>query len=386
MRPSTILHGLTTATSLLMLAPTPRANACSGPPCLPDQFVPHAGSLPANAAGVVWFPGFRYEHDIDAGDDGYRETQQGDLRFVCTKASGVTRDVPFHVDDYPEDCGRTFCEPRFLIVPDIGLVEGESCEIAPTFTPCDTGWAGDDPPPHLRGSARFDVAAEADLPDNLSGVTAYEPHNATILVGSDPSCDAPVDACVLDVKASLGSAEPWRDALIFHTWVNGERWQPRSHYWLPMPTGGSWLGRGNDRLFRAAPGSFTDDPGLAAIDATVLITAELPGTEASLQAAPIAVRLECGGEVIDGGFTCDGGGEPHVDGPVGVCDSGFVLDATVSDADDSGADTHDGGCSCSVVGPRSTQSWSWLGGLAGIAMIGARRVRASQARRGMIDA
>jgi MYXO-CTERM domain-containing protein len=179
----------------------------------------------------------------------------------------------------------------------------------------------------------------------------------------------------MDVSVTLGSAEPWRDALIFHTWVNGEPWQPRSHYWLPMPTGGSWQGRGVDRLFRAAPDSFSEDPGLAATNASVLITAELPGVGAALQAAPLMVALDCTGEHV--GIACDAGADG--DAAVGVRDAGHTSDASV-DAGISPGDAE--GCGCHVIGTRATRSSSWIWSMLVVALLAARRVRDQRIRKG----
>lgn len=91
------------------------------------------------------------------------------------------------------------------------------------------------------------------------------------------------------------SAEPWKDALFYSTFVDGQAWRPYEHLLEPPPPGGNWRGRGDDWLYSICASATEQRPNSNLEEGThqVEIRATLPGTNLSLVTSAISVTLQC---------------------------------------------------------------------------------------------
>jgi MYXO-CTERM domain-containing protein len=159
---------------------------------------------------------------------------------------------------------------------------------------------------------RFHAGADGDLTERdpleplaLGRLWAETPRYDTVPVAADATCYELHEAAVVDVSVEIagGPATDWWDLLHFETLVDGEPWAPsgtlsRSDVgdpgtgWVP---GGSWYGRGVDRLYVRCDGSSGTEleEGLAEGPHTVQMRATLPGTEFVFETDEITVELYC---------------------------------------------------------------------------------------------
>jgi hypothetical protein len=338
----------------MVLAPG-RVRACSGSLCTVDQFVPHGGSLPANAKAIAWWPGNRWEDDNDAGDERVY-SQSSDLTFRCKAAGAVSHDIGFTT--HSEEQGRSSIEPAST------LPEGEDCTIVPAYD-CepliDFLTLPIDDAAYLDNRAAFHVSAPASMPTTLGTLSAKPASDEAIDLSEGASCSALVTVCVVRAKLELGAdAKPWGDAFVYTTWVDGKSWMvPRSAP-LATPKGGSYAGRGED-LFYAMPGPYPS--GLAPGKHSVVFRARLPGTALELATDPITIDLDCASLAA---------GNPPVDGKPTQGAAGADADAAAAHADadaglsnakggrqtDLSKSKSDGGCSVAQLGSARAGSLS----------------------------
>lgn len=333
-----ISRAVVTGLAAWLMAPIPTANACTGSICSVESFLPFTGLLPANAPGVGWRPGRRYDGESDAGEG---DTQAGDLRFHCVTGSGAPRVLGFHVDA---------AQLQQVIRFDDALVVGDQCEVTTVLDPCDLGFGGPgEIAAYLSGRSRFTVTENVPLPTALGVLTADSESHRTITIDS-ATCDEQVSVCGVAVEIALSpEAQPWADALSYSTLVDGQPWHVVRSALFPNVTGGSFVGRGKDVIFARSPVPADGTaPGTSFGTHTIVMRATLPGTDLMLETAPIEINLDCGDQPMPDG------GEPGIEG--------------VSD-----------GCSCSIVGPRATHSFAWAWSLALITLLIARRVRSTRA-------
>jgi len=328
-----------------LMAPIETANACTGSVCSVELFLPFTGSLPANAPGVGWWPGRRYDGESDAGEGA---TQASDLRFRCVTGSGAPRLLGFQVDS---------AQLPQVIRFDDALNPGDQCEVTTVFDPCDLGFGGPgEIAAHLSGRARFTVTESAPLPTTLGVLAADTESHRTITIDS-ASCDEQVSVCGVAVEIALSAeARPWADALSYSTSVDGQPWRMARSALFPNVTGGSFVGRGTDVIFARSPAPADGTAaGTSFGTHTIAMRARLPGTDLILETAPIEINLDCGDQLMPDG------GEP-------------------------GTENVSNGCSCSIVGPRANHSFAWLWSLAVIALLAVRRGRSHSTRKERVHA
>lgn len=323
-----------------LAAPIDIASACQPPHCAPDYFLPFDGEVPANIAGIQWRPG---RGSITGG--GPELTTADGLIFQCEDATGVLRDIAFHV----EADGATQ-----LIVPDDALVAGERCEIGrnENLQYCDPlGYMAPPAPTYLLSVAQFAVKQAALEPGTLGELRVQDAALQTVShsVGTCGARPGPICGVAVDLALAEDAAF-WSDALVFETLVDGAVWESGRYVPFRVPTGGSFEGRGKDLIYAqtADPIEEGTDPGTTLGTHSVIMRATLPGTALLLETAPIEINLDCGDQLMPDG------GEPGTANP-------------------------SGGCSCSIVGPRATHSFAWAWSLALITLLIARRVRSSRA-------
>src|ERR1700712_1615404 len=97
--------------------------ACGGDQCANDQFLPRAGTVPANIAAIAWDPGY----DVRTGSDASESSSATLPRFECTAADGSRHAVRFVA--LPED------KPDHLQLSE-ALVVGEHCTVSSGISDC----------------------------------------------------------------------------------------------------------------------------------------------------------------------------------------------------------------------------------------------------------
>lgn len=252
------------AAMAIFLAPAAPADACSGT-CESAYARPRAGSLPANAGGVWLNPGRAYGRD--------------DYDAVLRVSDGDVWTVLAH-----EDFERSLAmSPRYAIRPSTPLVPGTTLSLEVTG-PC--------PPPEetskLVGS--WTITAPIPMPSALGTLTVVTGSSPTAgQIGGGAGCDESFPAAYADISLEVDtSAEPWTDAMVFETLVNGEVYRPYVSLvtWRQADRGegfgGSWRGRGVDRVFYSCDDLAPRVISMRGIlpDGTVL---ETPGVEVALE-------------------------------------------------------------------------------------------------------
>jgi MYXO-CTERM domain-containing protein len=351
----TLSHAALFGLGLVAATPVPTASACGGVACQPEQFVPMSGSLPVNAPGIRWIPGYDYVYLTDAGAPG-EPTDETTLQLRCTTPEGVSSDVAFHVDD---DNGAR------LVVPDQVLVVGDTCELASPCAEEMTTWAG------------FVVTEEVPLPEgSLGPLFAGQGTWLTQRIRSDDSACflQQVGVCETFVNIQFTAAlRPWASAAEFELLIDGVGWS----------VDGARVNPEFVPVFAANPQ--TQGQGLAAGEShTAVMRMTLPGTEIVLTSAPVELTFNCSEQP----YLCPGIG--FVDASVdtdasALCIAADSVDGSITEHDASvppATNTaHTKGCSCSAPGPRTSHSLAWLWSLGVIAALGARRVRTSCRRK-----
>ncbi len=216
----------------------------------------------------------------------------------------------------------------------------------------------------------FEAGDEEPLPESLGELVATDIGVGAIqLATSDGSCAGSIEADRVEIALEpSAAAAPWLELLHFETLVDGGAWQPSSDSLVLSPPGASWVGRGRDLVHAACepdPVGGTH-PGADQGTHEVVMRATLPGTDISLETAPVTVDLRCG----TGGDDDDDGG-----------DTGGDTDGGDGDTDD-GASDEDTGCSAS--GGASGQA-GLLALLASAAFMASARRRRLIARRRTCD-
>jgi hypothetical protein len=229
------------------------ADACSQS-CQPGGLLPgHGATVPANARGFLWNP--TYGHGLQPG---LRLTQVG-------------RPTPLAI---AFDMSGQF---PVIVQPVDPLIAGE------TYVLEELG--GCTP---LR--VEFTAGPAAPLPSSLGTLRLGERARRDLEV-SDPGggCSVVVEASVLELSVELSAeATPWKDLLAFSTFVDGDRYLPKSALLQAIPPGESWQGRGEDLLFHTC-----GQPAPGARD--VEIHATVPGTGEILSTQSEHTTVSCDG-------------------------------------------------------------------------------------------
>lgn len=272
-----IRSGLTAAVLFGYLLEPATTQACAGPVCLNDQFLPRDGTVPANIGAIAWDPGYDVTDDV--------ESAPKLPRLDCVAADGGIREVGLIA--LPEE------RPDHLELRK-PLVAGERCTLQSGVQDCSV----DSDAEHLQGSAEFAVTESRPLPESLGLIAIAGPTLEDVEVAADASCSENVPACVLRTSVVFDPAAlPWRDALLFETLVDGERFSTWRHLSLPDELGGLYGGRDTGAVYvliPEVPENVSTLSELAAGEYKLSIRAHLPGSDVFLTTPEITVNLDCG--------------------------------------------------------------------------------------------
>lgn len=269
--------------ALACLHAAPRvADACSAPACWPGAFLPAEGvQVPANLPGIVWQP-----TASNLGDPAEA------TNVVLATADAPTTPLPFTA--MPLGTAGAY-----VLVPDAPLAPGTAYVVR------DGNACGDT----LGPTTSFTTAGDAPLPSSLGTIyTSYT--RGPLEVGtSSGSCSTEVDAAIVDLELELDAgALPWRDALVYETFVDGQPWRATASINVRSAPGTSWVGRGKERLYRVCSAQDTSvGEGLTAGPHEVTIVATVPGSSVVVATQTATVDLSCGGlppECIDEPALC----------------------------------------------------------------------------------
>jgi hypothetical protein len=282
----------------LLLVAEPRAQACSG--CSnPSRVAPPGGTaMPANAIGIAWAPS--------------SELPAGTLPVLYDEASGQAlpvESIPIGGLVYvrPMDAAEAGKSYRFETPPD-------SCSNGRDVT--------------------LDATQTAIVPSvSLGALVATAPTLGEVSVPADVTCSEDVEAVFVDIELQLpAELQPFVDALMYTTYVDGEPWSHTPAYFHELRPGSSWTGRrGGDRLLALC----IDGQGGSPEPHSVQMVARIVGApQTAYESETIEVILDCSmipesgtdGGTDTGGDTdtaggADGGGSGcacHVDGGSGM--------------------------------------------------------------------
>jgi len=269
-----IRSGLTAAVLLGYLVEPATTQACAGPTCLNDQFLPRDGSVPANIAAIAWDPGYDVEDDA-----------QKLPRFECVAADGGSRAVGFVA--LPEE------RPDHLALSE-PLVAGERCTLQSGIEDCSV----DSDAGHLQGSAAFEVTRSSPIPETLGLVAISGPTREDVEVAAETSCSESLPACLFRTSLVFNEAAvPWKDALLYETLIDGKPYSTWRHHALPDELGGLYSGRDAGAVYvliGEVPDNVSTLNQLAAGEYKLSIQARLPGSAVTLTTPEIAINLDCG--------------------------------------------------------------------------------------------
>lgn len=233
--------------------------------------------MPANLPAIAWDPGYDVANDLD------RNARPP--RLECTAADGGTRELSFQAlpEDLPDRIELR--EP---------LVAGERCTLYSGVQECsveqDLG--------HLQASTTFEVSESSPLPQTLGLIAVAGPKLELVELAADASCTESVLACVLRTSVMLSeAAEPWKDALLFETLVDGEPFTTWRHLALPDELGGQYDGRDAGAVYvlvENAPDNVRTLSEIAAGEHQLSMRARLPGSDLVLTTPEVTASLDCG--------------------------------------------------------------------------------------------
>lgn len=230
-------------------------------PCQRSHVLPEAGSIPANAAGIVAF--------VDSPSGSATPAVTPSDATVTRRA----RKDPAGFDS-------------FLITPKGGFVAGSMRELE-VSSPCTMI-------PPAKIAAKLKITAAAPPPSVLGKLIAEPLKKGELKVGTDAgSCSITEPAAWVDVTVELDkSAEPWGDLLEYTTLVDGKPWHPSDSIGNSAPPGASWVGHGRDRIYVLCPGKF-GFAGTTDGEHEVVVRARIDdGPE--LSTAALKVNVTCG--------------------------------------------------------------------------------------------
>ncbi|MBW2531939.1 MAG: hypothetical protein JRI55_10675, partial [Deltaproteobacteria bacterium] len=296
------------------------ASACSAPACWSSQFVPADGAVvPSNLVGMLWRP--------NPADSTIGATA-ADFSLFRVEGSNET---PVSVTVSEVDWGLFFVAPDEPFAEDATYrVSAERlCPGDPTLDPA---------------TLELSATPAAGAPGALGTLTASDPFQGSLQVATwDGSCYREIDAVQVRVAIELSSsAEPWSDALVWSTWVDGEPYSPiasmGSMSYDPPPPGASWQGRGEDLIFASCDGIPYQDQGVEEGPHTVQLRAGWPSPSALVpqwESDEIEIELSCATS--------------------SMTDAGAGGSSAASASPDGS-----GGCGCRAA-PRRAAGWSgWL--------------------------
>lgn len=263
--------------ALAALAPE-SAEACSAPSCWAGAFVPGDGAtLPANVPGFLWRPMTDYQSPGggDPANVTLVDTAAPAVQIVLT-ATPIAGGLYVLAPTQPLVAGKTY-----------KLVDATACTSFP-MAPLET---------------TFTTVAAAPMPASLGVTSATDTGIGSLSVATaSGTCSAQVLADRVDIGLALSAdAMPWRDLLVYTTSLDGAPWSPSGAINFQHAPGGSWTGRGTDRVYRVCDNSMDPSTSLGA-DAgahAVLLRATLPNTPLDLAATPASFTLSCDPDPMD---------------------------------------------------------------------------------------
>lgn len=252
------------------------ANACSCSPVIDWGFIgPAQGSLPANAAGVLWF-------QPEGGWSGNLES-----RFTAEILEGEEfRQLPVQVsrvDEFAKEDSGIYV----VSAGDKGLKPGSTYRFS-----VDRADMGHD-----------QVIVTVDL-DSLSDATAFDlvvgkNTSATLRVAAAVQCLTGLDVSLVRIEGRLPlEKRRWREQLLYRTIVNEEvHWQWRSVMCATVIPGRSMEAAGHDLVYADCDsdqmGGIWYEAGLEPGRYSLKMQAYLPGTGFVLETGVRTVDLNC---------------------------------------------------------------------------------------------
>jgi uncharacterized protein (TIGR03382 family) len=159
---------------------------------------------------------------------------------------------------------------------------------------------------HPDDTFTFAATAAAPLPTTLGELTVTAMTLAPLELAGGAGCSEQITSARADVSLTLSaSASPWKDALVYTTWVDGEQWSASADLQASPAYGESWVGRGRDRVYAACTAPQEASPGVPEGQHSVELRAALPGTDLDLRSTSVMVTLKCAGSP-DGSTPRDG--------------------------------------------------------------------------------
>lgn len=336
---STRYYSLTAAALLAagIIAAPSSALPCSIAQCGDGLVTPYAGPVPANMPAFVWHPA------THVNDSQLSPTPEASHIELVELDGSTETSVPVQIAKV--DFGWL---PAWEILPQQELSENANYELrTQAYCSQEEGL-----------SATFSTGARADLPTSLGKLVADAGFVDSLRIHTS-ACESTVDAYQVPIRVDLSAeAEPWKNVLMWETFVDGKSWIPGHSAAEFEPPGESWEGRGVDLITSTCDDDW-DSQGLDPGTYTVEMKATIPGTNVELSTDPIDVTIDCGwaqqAEPI----------EPSAP------DAGPRPDAAGTDAGgDAGTDANEGGCS---VSDGHAPSGTWLIALGGLGLFLARR-------------
>jgi hypothetical protein len=264
------------------------ADACSPPPCWMGSFVPFEGAtIPANAPALYWRP------------------SSGSTPATMTlTVAGTGAAVPF--TEVVDGQSRVLTLTQSLVPgTQYVLEETNDCQYQQPVR------------------STFTAGPTAALPTTL-GTTAREgayQHGDITIATAGGSCSIEVDAAHATIAlAHSADATPWKDLLLYETYVDGQRWAPSTAINVTTSAGASWRGRGRDQLYRVCEDNQGEGMGLAEGTRQAAFRARLPGSTTDLVASEVTVEIACA-DSPDGSGSGSGSGsnDPNTPSDPGGC-------------------------------------------------------------------
>jgi MYXO-CTERM domain-containing protein len=368
-----------------------RAHACGMASCKLSAYFPSRGTVPANIAGLYWWPAFESAHEPVEG--------------AMVRLARIDGDEPELIEVTLEPLPLELNQrDGFLVVPVVPFVEGaryvawdDGCRgepfgAVPPEQPVDEPYAPGEYLPELYQSAAFIAIGPAmPLPTELGHLNASEPEAGSADVAGGPGCTESYRAVASDLTIDLSAAaEAWRAALFYETRVDDQLYRPLGTVRASELLVHAYAGHGIDRVFALCGEAASQGIGEGAHAA--VMRARVPGMADWLSTQAESFELSCSLiEIEDGGVVepTDAAIEPYQDaGEDAARDTGDVIgDSAVSPAQpaDDGATADEssrpspaseGGCGCSAT-PTREPSDTWLIAFA-LLSLAQRRRRASR--------
>lgn len=316
---------------VLATAVIPRqSEACSGIGCWGGHALPSGGGELPLGASILW------ELQISAFDQ--RPAMDGEVTLVdMTDGSTVAvRFAPYTGSIAGRTPSWSFVRPMTpLTVGHAYAMTGlNKCEHPRSLPPSRTD--------------QFVVTAAQPLPTALGRLIVSDRVRGELTIEADGACSERVEAVWVDLRIEYDpTARPYRDAMLYETYVDGELWAPKDNVLSHHAPGASWIGRGTDRLYVQC-----DGPRVM----RVKMIAEAPGQGHGVETPQISVNLNCDGArppPVDAGFL-DVGSNPARD--AGNADARTIA----SGSSQGGLPEVEQSCGCAAVHARRGSGVMWL--------------------------